>query len=271
MEYDEVGRWSEVKLEIVEAYAQEYARILTKQGYLKFHYIDAFAGKGKHRSRETGDIIPGSPLRAIDIKPAFQHYHFIDLDNSRIENLRQLVGDQPNVHFYTGDANDVLLQQIIHQISWDGYNRALCLLDPYGLHLKWEVLQAAGESQTMDVILNFSIMDMNMNVLRRDPETTNPTQAERGTAFWGDDSWRKCAYTSDRNLFGYEEKADNDCIVEALRERLEKKAGFQHVPRPIAMKNASNAVVYYLFFASQKSVAGQIANHIFRKYERTAP
>ena len=40
-----------------------------------------------------------------------------------------------------------------------------CLLDPYGLHLDWEVMRTAGELGTIDMFLNFPIMDMNRNAL----------------------------------------------------------------------------------------------------------
>lgn len=53
---------------------------------------------------------------------------------------------------------------------------------------------------------------------------------------------------------------------EAFRKRLRDVAGFAHVPRPVAMRNTQNAIVYYLFFASQKPVARKIVEHIFRKW-----
>jgi hypothetical protein len=43
-------------------------------------------------------------------------------------------------------------------------------------------------------------------------------------------------------------------------------AGFQFVPEPLPMKNSTNAVVYYLFFASQKPIAQKIIDAIFKKY-----
>jgi hypothetical protein len=54
--------------------------------------------------------------------------------------------------------------------------------------------------------------------------------------------------------------------VEAFRQRLTKAAGFRFVPDPLPMRNSNNAVVYYLFFASQKPVAEKIIHDIFAKY-----
>jgi hypothetical protein len=40
----------------------------------------------------------------------------------------------------------------------------------------------------------------------------------------------------------------------------------QFVAEPLPMKNSTNAVVYYLFFASQKTVAQKIIDDIFKNY-----
>ena len=55
-------------------------------------------------------------------------------------------------------------------------------------------------------------------------------------------------------------------FAEAFRERLEKKAGFKFVPKPMPMKTKTNSVIYYLYFASQKEAGMDIVNDIFNKY-----
>jgi len=87
-------------------------------------------------------------------------------------------------------------------------------------------------------------------------------------SFCGDDSWRQAAYTTNGNLFGYPEKEDNETIAQWFRDRLKDKAGFKYVPEPIPMKNTKGATLYYLFFASQKPVAGEIVVDIFKKYQQ---
>ena len=86
-------------------------------------------------------------------------------------------------------------------------------------------------------------------------------------AFWGDESWRKAAYEPVQMLWGPEdEKTDNETIAAAFRQRLRAVAGFKNVPEPIPMRNSTGAVVYYLYFASQKPVAQSIVEEIFAKY-----
>jgi three-Cys-motif partner protein len=77
---------------------------------------------------------------------------------------------------------------------------------------------------------------------------------------------RLCRAITGRLLWDAIIKQGNDAIVAAFQERLRKVAGFQFVPEPLPMKNSTNAVVYYLFFASQKPVAKKIIDDIFRKH-----
>jgi three-Cys-motif partner protein len=155
---------------------------------------------------------------------------------------------------------------VFPRAQFSDYKRALCLIDPYGLHLNWEVMLTAGRMKSIEIFLNFPIMDMNMNVLKRDPGKVALRQAARMTAFWGDESWRQTAYDTTANLFGVEEKETNEVIAEAFRQRLKRVAGFKYVPAPIPMRNNRGATVYYLFFASQKPVAEDIVRYIFDKY-----
>lgn len=71
--FDEIGYWTEVKLDIVKEYATAYSRILSvqKSPCLTHVYIDAFAGPGTHISKTTREFIPGSPLNALLIEPQF--------------------------------------------------------------------------------------------------------------------------------------------------------------------------------------------------------
>ncbi len=125
--------------------------------------------------------------------------------------------------------------------------------------------------KTIDLFLNFPAMDMNMNALRKHPSAAEQQQLERMTAFWGDESWREAAYRPrEADLFGNIslQKTPMEEVVDAFRTRLRKVAGFKHVAQPVPMRNKTNAVVYYLFFASQQPVADDIVTQIFDAYRR---
>ncbi len=215
----------------------------------------------------------GVPHKRAAKTPPFDEYHFIDLDKGNIDTLEFQVRSRTigpynpdSVTFYNADCNDVLLSQVFPRVRYEHYVRALCLLDPYGLHLDWSVIQTAGRMRSIEIFLNFPIMDINRNVLHRDPNKADIKQIERLNRFWGDDSWRTVAYSSSGNLFGIEEKTTNLALSEAFQKRLQRVAGFKYVPKPIAMKNTKGAVVYYLYFASQKPVAERIVKSIFDKH-----
>jgi three-Cys-motif partner protein len=268
LKFDEIGYWSEIKLDIVKEYSVAYSTILSAQTAPRFYhvYIDAFAGAGVHISKTKIDYVPGSPLNALNVKPPFREFHLIDLDHKKIASLKEIVKGRADVRVYEGDCNDILLKDVFPKVLFKDYRRGLCLLDPYGLHLNWEVIQTAGQMKTIDMFLNFPVADINRNVLWRNPEGVHHADIERMNAFWGDDSWRRIAYSAEFDLFGFEEKVDNETVANAFRIGLQKVAGFSHVARPIPMRNSRGATVYYLFFASQKPVAKDIIEQIFDKY-----
>jgi three-Cys-motif partner protein len=268
-ELDEVGYWTEIKLSILRDYSQAYATILHKQQSIKhFSYIDGFAGAGSHKSKRTGDIIDGSPAIALKIQPPFNHYHFIDLDGDRVQMLRQMASGRNDVTVYEGDCNKVLLDEVFPQCRYDQYRRALCVLDPYGLNPDWEVIRKAAEMRSIEIFINFMIMDANMNVLWKDPDKVHPSQITRMNTFWGDDSWKRTSYMKQGTLFDndIDEKKANIEVAEAYRARLRDVAGFKYVPDPIPMRNSKGAVVYYLVFASHNETGERIAKAIFKKY-----
>lgn len=273
---DEIGYWSELKLEIVEKYGQGYTNAFNKLGAgLKKYYIDGFSGAGVHLSKRTGEQIEGSPARALKIVPPFDGFYFIDMNADKTAYLETVRAGRENVEIHTGDTNPYL-KGLLPTLKYSAYKRALCLLDPYGLHLDWEVMQIAGQLKTVDLFLNFPIMDINRNVLRHDRTKVAPDDTERMNRFWGDDSWDAAAYveTGQTAMFDFgpeKQKQDNEAIVTAFRERLRKVAGFKYVPAPLAMTNRNNAVVYYLFFASANDTGRKIIESIFSKYRQHRP
>lgn len=268
-QFDQIGYWSEIKLEILKEYAAAYSKILAAQRHPPLHhvYIEGFAGAGLHLTKVTKDFVLGSPLNALNVLPPFREYHLVDIEPGKVQSLKQLIGPREDVFIYQGDCNEILLERVFPRVQYRDFRRGLCILDPYGLHLDWKVIFRAGQMKTLDVFLNFPVADINRNVLWRNPETVVESQKARLNAFWGDDSWANIAYRTDTTLFGEPEKQSNMVFAEAFRRRLKRVAGFARVPEPLPMRNSRGAVVYYLFFASQKDTAEHIVIDIFKKYE----
>lgn len=173
---DQIGIWTEIKLSVIRDYVAPYSAILKKQADIReFAYIDGFAGAGEHISKTTGEVVPESPVIALE--HGFDRYHFVDLDGNRAAHLQQLASGHANVCVYQGDCSAVLLEEVFPQCGYQDHHRALCLLDPYDLNPKWEVVQTAGEMKSVEIFLNFMIMHANRNVLHRaGPADASPTE-----------------------------------------------------------------------------------------------
>ena len=134
--HDEIGYWTEIKHKIIKEYSKAYSTIMSAQrAPFHYFYIDAFAGSGEHKSRSTGEFVPGSPLNALNVEPPFSEYHFIKLQPQKAEYLGNLIGSRQDVTIYQGDCNKILLDKVLPLVKYEEFKRALCVLDPYGLDL----------------------------------------------------------------------------------------------------------------------------------------
>jgi three-Cys-motif partner protein len=262
---DAIGKWSEDKLRILRKYLAPYSRIMNRHRF-KYAYIDAFAGSGLHVTKNEKRIVPGSPLEAMMVEPPFDEYYFIEMDKKKSAMLEKQVKDKGNVHIFSGDCNEILIKDVFPQVRYEDYRRAICFLDPYNIGLDWEVLLNAGKMRSIEIILNFSIMDINRNLKRKKPREED---IDRMNRFWGDETWRDYLFQTEPGLFGdiFERIPGNTPITRAFQERLKIKAGFKYVPEPIAMCNTKGAVVYFLFFASQNQAGNKIITDIFKSYQ----
>jgi three-Cys-motif partner protein len=267
LKLDQLGEWSHVKHEIVSKYGSAYATIMSRQKFIKrFVYADGFAGSGVALDKSTGELVAGSALRALEIVPPFSEYHFIELDDKKRDQLRRSMAGRPNVLVHHGDCNQVLVDRVLPRCRYEDFARGLCLLDPYGLSVDYDVVKAAGRMGTVEIFFNFMLVSANRNVL-----WTNPARVPRRrwpilTKAWGGESWRTDLYEHHDDLFGgVEQKVSNERVVEKYRERL-LAAGFKHVPQPIPMRNSQGAAIYYLFFASPNQTGADIVEDVFSKY-----
>lgn len=136
----EVGRWTLDKLYFVERYAKAFTVAMTPKKWESLVYVDPLAGPGRCVLRETGEEHPGSPLRALQITPIFNHLFFIEADGENAEALTKRIpeSEQARVDCRQGDCN-VLAREIVARIS----PRALGLVfvDPQGCEVQFETLR----------------------------------------------------------------------------------------------------------------------------------
>ena len=273
MKLDKIGVWSEIKLDIIKEYARAFTTIMRNQDWCQgYAYIDAFAGAGVHISRRTGEFIPGSPWNALMIENPFTEYYYIDIDKEKAEILDMLTRENPNIKVYEGDCNEILRKDIFPLLTYESRKRALCILDPYGLHLQWETIMEAAKLRTTEIFLNFPLMDMNRNVLHKDLLDAFPEQIERMNKFCGSEEWQEVLYREQKDLFGqtYQMKIGGNIELGKWfkAERVERTAGFKFVPEPVLMRNSKGGPLFFLFFATYNETGKKIVSDIFNKYRK---
>ncbi len=268
---DEIGIWSEIKIAILREYACAFTRILKTKAWCKgCCYIDAFAGAGMHLSRTTGEMVQGSPLNALFVEPRFDRIVLIDLDAEKVESLKTLCGHDKRVEIRSGDCNEVLMDIVAPSLPYASYWRGLCVLDPYGIHgktLRWQTIKQLADLRTVDVFLNFPLMDINRNTLRRSLANADDADVAAFNEFCGTEDWKDLMYEPD--LFGDLRKiGNNQTLATWFQKRIETVAGFKFVPEPILMRNSKGGKLYFLCFASHQSVAQKVILDIFKKYRK---
>jgi len=168
------GPWTEIKLDAVEYYLQCYTSAL-KRANFDLTYIDAFAGSGtRDVEREVGGLLEspaivketleGSARRAIGVRPAFDHFVFIEMNRARYGALSKVATEFPDldIEVIRGDANEKL-DALVRQEPWSrkdrSRSRGVVFLDPYALHVDWKTLQALASTHVLDVWYLFPIRD----------------------------------------------------------------------------------------------------------------
>ena len=93
------------------------------------------------------------------------------------------------------------------------------------------MIEAAGKATISRIFMNFMIMDINRNAMRKNPDKSMASKVAQMTRLWGDETWKDAGYDQVKPFrTSLPDKVSNERFAEAFRERLEKKAGFKYVP-----------------------------------------
>ena len=283
------GKWTQEKLEKVGHYLQTYATALKNQRF-KLIYIDAFAGTGyinlkekdtsqplllEFEETDTKAFVDGSAKNALEINPPFDEYIFIEKHEKRLTELEGLKNDFPHIAnriFPVGaDANEYL--QNFCKSDWT-YKRAIVFLDPYGMQVSWETIEAIANTQAIDLWILFPLGVAVNRLLKKDGNLTESVKLRLDNMF-GVDDWFEAFFKpkQKRTLFdvetGFEKVANLDSIAEYFNQRLESI--FAGVAKtPLKLYNSKNNPLYLLCFAvgnpnpKAKGLALKFANHILQ-------
>lgn len=283
------GKWTEEKLERIRKYLAAYTTIFDKNRGARFFqttYVDAFAGtsyrqdtmrvaaeeQGLFERSELEDATPlkkGSVRIALETEPPFDHYLFLDSDETHVADLEVLKDEFSNrsIQVEQGEANE-FLQSWCRSTDWN-LQRAVAFLDPYGMQVSWPTLVAIAETRAIDMWLLFPLgQAVNRLLPKKEPP---PEWARALTRTFGTEDWRQSFYrdSPQGELFdlggGPVRDADFEEISTFFVDRLDSI--FTRVANnPLPLRNSSNVPIYLLCFAAGNpkgaKTAVKIAQHI---------
>jgi three-Cys-motif partner protein len=281
------GPWTVKKLEALKAYLSGYAQALKNQPFNRI-YIDAFAGTGDRAATreetatlmeipELDEITKGSARIALEIDPPFGRYICVEKRQSRSRTLKNLKSEFPDkrIEILTGDANEAV-QRICRETDWRK-NRAVLFLDPYGMQVSWETLEAVAATKAIDVWMLYPT-GMGLNrLLTKDGEIPGEWQQTLDRSL-GTTDWRQAFYrVEERNdLFGepMRELVKNSSTGKFEAYLLDRLRGIfvAVAPETLPLVNSKGQVMYLLCFACGNAhgatLAMRIARSVIKKRRR---
>ncbi|MGK9236397.1 three-Cys-motif partner protein TcmP [Inquilinus limosus] len=279
------GVSTDLKLSLVEGYLRAFTTAL-KGKFSELWYIDAFAGTGERTvlqlGRESNLLEPateerldrrrGSAQIAIDILPPFHRLIFMDKNSRHCLALNELKSKHQdrNIEIFEGNANEVITT-IIKKFDWKN-KRAVMFLDPYGMSVNWQTLEAIRSTNAIDIWYLVSLAGL----FRQAPHNAAALDESKRTAITrmlGTTDWEQAWYQKleRTDLFGeidaiHARTADVEAIENYVGDRL--RTLFPKVLPPLRLRSDRNVSQFSLFFLISNpenraiGLATKIANHI---------
>ncbi len=257
------------KLGRVRRYLVEFTTLMGDKNF-RLAYIDPFAGSGSYTpksrtptTRHTGffpELKPrtfdGSARIALQVKPGFDRYIFIDKSARNIAQLKGLRDQHPDIRdrirLKIGDAN-ARLRNICRHYDW-GRWRAVLFLDPYGMQVEWATIEAVAQTRAIDLWCLFPVGAAVNRLLRRD-DRISPAGNRRLDLLFGSHDWHSAFYKRTKCGGFFSEhtntvkRASFRRIGEYFLDRLQSVFG-ETAGRPRGLYAKSNIPLYWLCFAA---------------------
>ena len=281
----EVGPWAREKLDGLRAYLSAYMKILSKRASLRTVYVDAFAAAGRAvlrkrdhddptihldlgdaaRDEDSREVIDGSPRIALEIEPPFEQYVFIEADERRLAELKELeaqYGERRKIAVRSGDCNAYLTTNLLRALASDPRWRGVVFLDPFGMQVPWSTIKRLADTKQVEVFINFPVGMAIQRLLPRSAHFT-PKQRAKLDDYFSDPAWYDEVYVSEAGLFesGVRKRSDaGERLLNWYRGRL--KSAFGHVSVARLVTNSKGGHLYYLVFAGPNPTGAKIASHV---------
>lgn len=285
------GKHTDDKVDRLRQYLVAFSTALKNQGFVRV-YVDAFAGSGGRTDvlpalpLLDGDAepltltVPGSARLALEVEPPLDSIVLIENNPKRFKALEALKAEYSDrkIVCHPGDANSAV-KNLCQRLPWQGSTkvprgmRAVIFLDPYGMEVDWDTVEAVAATKAVDLWYFFPLMGLYRQAAR---EQLNIDAAKRarlnrvlGTTDWEKDWYGTPHGTTD--LFDDPVAATRTADVTAIEQYVKRR--LQSVFRgtvldPLRVHNSRGAPLASLFFAVANpnpkavKVASDIARHI---------
>lgn len=287
-EFGNIKTWTKEKLDTVRKYLDAYMTALKNKNF-DLSYIDAFAGTGfvsksfeieprtlfdVVETTSIKEIIDGSTRIALQTNPVFNEYIFIEKSKARCKELESLKEDflylASSIKIVNADANEYVLK--LCQKDWIGSrSRAVMFLDPYGMQVNWETIEAIAKTKAIDLWLLFPIGSVN-RLLNRNGHIKEGRR-HRLNKFFGDESWFDAffekqvtsSFLGEEEVLRFIKTASFEKIGAYLTSKL-KSTFADAAANPLFLTNSNNSAIFLLTFAvgnpNGAPIAIKIAQHI---------
>lgn len=282
------GLHTDQKLRLLEDYLSFYTTAL-KNTRFTLYYIDAFAGSGNYRlpgfdvTENENAIVQiedtghrqGSARRALACDPPFHRYAFVEQHQGRLSQLRTIAQEHENlrVDVIGGDANREVVR-LLSTVDWQS-SRGVIFLDPYGMSVERETLQAIRRTGALDLWYFFPTSALVRQLANDFGKIDDAKQAAIARLLGP--GWEEKLYAEDRaqSLFDVEPReperyryADVARIRQIVRDGL---AGiFPYVQEPVRLPRSGSHFFDFYFALSNDSpkaiaLARKVAQQIMKR------
>ena len=199
----------------------------------------------------------GSARIALEIKPEFDKYIFIEKSKTHFTELLKLKEEfkdkEKKIDLINTDANSWIIDRC-NNYKWQN-NRAVLFLDPYGMQVNWETIKAIANTEAIDLWYLFPFGIGVNRLLKKDAGKIPASWEAKLDSIFGTNEWKKAFYskTQETTLFGSETKTVKDTDFSKISEFVVKrlKSIFAGVDEnPLLLRNSKNNPLYLLCFAS---------------------
>lgn len=286
--------WTEQKLDAFEAYVKAYLTNMNKvrdRYKWRLLYFDGFAGSGTRSAEEIRQesnglkemfgeelvasrelqVYQGAAERVVQLDAkmkGFDFYYFVDKEEANCAALELKLSQYPTAglkQFRPGDAN-LMTIQLANALRRDNKIKSLALLDPFGMSIDWNSIEAvSGRNVDLWILIPSGVIVNRL--LTKYGGLMHPDRMVRIFGMPEEEiKQRFCNRKTEPSRFGdvevVEKRADSiRLIAEMYVERLGELFPFV-TPEPLVIRNKHNVPIYHLVCASFSQTALKIAQQI---------